>query len=102
MITEQLTCWNSPSPLGEKMSTNGKFLNLSSDVIRLVNDGVYSLYSLNNSANYILITDSRVFYLLDEKGNVQRKLDSLSGYTVKAPIRLDELSKHSGFKVNYA
>lgn len=97
-------CWETPihKELVGIVSNNDRILDLSNDVIRLVNDGIYSLYSLNTSPKLILITDSREFYLLNENGTVEKKLETLAGYELKSPIRVKELNKYSGFKVNYA
>lgn len=94
-------CWGQPSFMVVNMSSN-RFLNLSDDVIRLVNDGIYSLYSLHDSKKLILITDTRELYLLDEKGNVEKKLDSLAGFTLVNPLRVEDIKKYSGYKINYA
>ncbi|MGZ3775300.1 MAG: hypothetical protein ACXVCN_16355 [Bdellovibrio sp.] len=93
--------WNPPNQVVVAMANN-RSLNLSDDVIRLVNDGIYSLYSIKGSSKLILITDTREFYLLDEKGNFEEKLTSLAGFPLQSPIRVQDIKKYSGYKVNYA
>lgn len=94
-------CWNSPQRLVAIMANN-RSLNLSDDVIRLVNDGIYSLYSVQHSDKLILITDTREFYLLDDQGNFEQQLQSLSDFPLKSPLRVQDITKYSGYKVNYA
>ena len=94
-------CGRVYNPRVVRMS-GSRILNLSEDIIRLVNDGIYSLYSIANSEKLVLITDTRDYYLVDELGNLESKLDSLSGFQLQSAIRVQDLKKYPGFKVNYA
>lgn len=86
------------------MSENEKkpLMNLPESTKVLVNQGVYSLYSLKKAANnavFALFANQDI-YLLSDDGTVLSKQSAENGIEVFEPINFPELKMPASLKVN--
>ncbi|MBI2521545.1 MAG: hypothetical protein HYV97_14100 [Bdellovibrio sp.] len=81
-----------------------KLNELPSEVARLVNSGVYSLYGLKDhaEASFVLITDMGKIYLVSATGCIFSEIKSLTGLEITTPVFVEEQKVSSMLKVNYA
>ena len=79
-----------------------KFPELSKEIRSLVSDGIYSLYSLEGSGNFILITDTDEKYLMDCDGLIVELVKEPTKYTISEPININDLEDPTVLKVNFA
>jgi hypothetical protein len=81
-------------------------MHLPQEAKVLVNDGVYSLYSVNNrpGVRYVLVTNERQIYPLTPAGDVVPgvSIDSLTGLDLGEAIRFPDVPPHSTLTLNYA
>lgn len=79
-----------------------KFQNLPQEVRTLIADGVYSLYKVTGKHEFVLITDTREIYLLDEEGTITQQLKSTDGLEFDQVINLPRTPDFRTLKINYA
>ena len=82
-----------------------KFLEkLPIPIKELINDGVYSLYQIENSNDlppeYLLMTDDNEYYKIDSTGEVVNKIKNIDSYPIKASITFPEIISKYSLKVN--
>lgn len=79
-------------------------MNLPESTKVLINQGVYSLYSLKeptaNAAKFALFADNEIVYLLAEDGSVIAKEPSSASIHIVAPISFPDLKMPMSLKVN--
>ena len=82
---------------------NKRLMKLPKEIKNLVNQGIYSLYSIANSKpeNFVLAVSPEETYLLDRDGEIiKERCGSLKAFKVIAPITFPDIDDGQALTVN--
>jgi len=88
-----------------KMMNSAVLVGLPREVLHLIRDGVYSLYSLppDASARYVLVTNRGEFYFLSADGHPQpRGSSSLDDVELEQVVGFSDPAEPHGMQMNWA